>query len=334
MDIRTLGRAQVGALGLGTLALTGGYGSVGAADAIATVRAALDCGVSLLDTADFYAGGAVEELLGRAVAGRRDEAFLATRGGALFSGPARPTSFDGSPGYLRRACEASLRRLGTDRIDLYCLARVDPAVPVEESVGGLAELVAEGKIRHIGLSEASAAQLRRAAAVHPVTALATEYSLWSRDVADEILPTARALGCALVACSPLGRGFLTGALTGADLPAGDYRRNHPRFSPANLPRNQRLLARAERIGRAHGVPLRHLALAWVLSRGEDIVPIPGTRSVAHLDDNLAAAAHRLPDRAAQELAELFAPRAVAGSRIPAPRAATVRTSPSTVKEES
>lgn len=317
---RTLGGAPVPALGLGCLALTGGYGAVAEAEAVATVRAALDRGIGLLDTADFYGGGSVETLLGRAVAGRRDEAFLATRGGALFSGPARPTAFDGSPGYLRTACEASLRRLGTDRIDLYYLARVDPAVPVEESVGALAELVAEGKIRHIGLSEVTGEQLRRAAAVHPVAAVASEYSLWSRDVEDGVLPVARELGSSLVACSPLGRGFLTGTIREPSaLPEGDYRRNHPRFSADNLPRNEALLDRATRIGDEVGVPLRRLALAWVLSRGDDVIPIPGTRSVAHLEDNIAAAAHRLPADAAQALAELFSPQAVAGSRLPRPR---------------
>ncbi|MYW65847.1 aldo/keto reductase [Streptomyces sp. SID8379] len=332
VDTRALGGTPVGALGLGTLAFTGGYGAVGEADAIATVHAALDHGVSVLDTADFYGGGAVEELLGRALAGRRAEAFVATRGGAVFSGPARPTSFDGSPGYLRKACDASLARLGTDHIDLYYLARVDPAVPVEESVGGLAELVAEGKIRHIGLSEAGPDQLRRAAAVHPVAALATEYSLWSRDVEDTVLPAARELGTTLVACSPLGRGFLTGATAGRALPEGDYRRNHPRFSDANLPTNQALLERAGRIGDALDVPLRQLALAWVLSRGTDVLPIPGTRTTAHLLDNVTAARRRLPGWAADELAELFSPEAVAGSRIPAPRPAVA--SAGTVKEAS
>ncbi|SEB30972.1 Predicted oxidoreductase [Streptomyces misionensis] len=318
MEIRKLGAAGplCSAVGLGCLGLTGGYGRVDADAAVDVVRAALDRGVTLLDTADFYGGGSVEELLGRALAGRREQAVIATRGGAVFAGSRRPTAFDGSPAFLRRACEASLRRLGTDHIDLYHLARVDPKVPVEESVGGLAELVAEGKIRHIGLSEAPADVLRRAHAVHPVAAVAAEYSLWSRDVEDAVLPVARELGIGLVACSPLGRGFLAGAV-GANGPAeGDYRRNHPRFAPENLARNRVLLGEAARIAEETGVPLGRLALAWVLTRGEDIVPIPGTVRREHLLENIAAAAERLSAADAARLADCFPADAVAGSRLP------------------
>ncbi|WP_367657999.1 aldo/keto reductase [Streptomyces sp. TG1A-8] len=318
MDIRKLGAAgpEVSAVGLGCLGLTGGYGAVDEDAAVALVREALERGVTLLDTADFYGGGGVERLLGRALAGVRDRAVIATRGGAVFSGSGRPTAFDGSPAYLRQACEASLRRLGTDRIDLYYLARVDPAVPVEDSVGALAELVAEGKIGHIGLSEVSADVLRRAHAVHPVAAVATEYSLWSRDVEDTVLPAARELGVGLVACSPLGRGFLTGTVDAAALGARDYRRNHPRFSPDNAARNAVLLDGAARIAAESGVPLARLALAWVLARGQDVVAIPGTVRRAHLLENIAAAADRLGPAHVDSLAACFPAGAVAGSRLP------------------
>jgi aryl-alcohol dehydrogenase-like predicted oxidoreductase len=315
---RKLGPAGLvtSAVGYGCLGLTGGYGEIGADRAAALVNEALDHGVTLLDTADFYGGGSVEELLGRALAGRRGDAVLATRGGAVFSGPARPTAFVGTPLHLRAACDASLRRLRTDHIDLYHLTRVDPAVPVEESVGGLAELVAEGKIGHVGLCEVTADQLRRAHAVHPVTAVAAEYSLWSRDVEDELLPAARELGVGFVACSPLGRGFLTGAVGPGALRAGDYRRNHPRFAPENAARNRLLLAEAERVAARTGVPLGRLALAWVLAQGEDVVPIPGTTSSAHLAQNLAAVADRLGPADAQRLADCVPAHAVAGSRLP------------------
>ncbi len=318
MERRKLGSAGLvsSAVGYGCLGLTGGYGEVDEGAAATLVGEALDLGVTMLDTADFYGGGAVEELLGRALAGRRGEALLATRGGAVFSGSARPTAFDGSPRHLRAACEASLRRLRVDHVDLYYLARVDPAVPVEESVGGLADLVAEGKIGHIGLCEVSAEQLRRAHAVHPVTAVAAEYSLWSRDVEESLLPAARKLGVGFVACSPLGRGFLTGAVDPAALSAHDYRRNHPRFAPDNAPRNRALLDEADCVAGSTGIPLGRLALAWVLARGEDVVPIPGTLSSRHLAENVAAAADRLNPADAQRLADCFPAEAVAGSRMP------------------
>lgn len=318
MEHRQLGVAGplVSAVGWGCLGLTGGYGGVDAAAAPALVRDVLDQGVTLLDTADFYGGGEVERLLGGALAGRRDEAVIATRGGAVFSGSERPTSFDGSPEFLRAACEASLRRLGTDRIDLYYLARVDPEVPVEESVGGLADLVAEGKIGHIGLSEVSPGVLRRAHAVHPVAAVASEYSLWSRDVESEVLPTARELGVGFVACSPLGRGFLTGTVATERLAEGDYRRNHPRFAPDNAGRNRILLDAAAEIAADAGIPLGRLALAWVLAQGDDVVPIPGTVRRAHLLENTAAAAERLSSAQAARLAACFPADAIAGSRLP------------------
>ncbi|WP_050512185.1 aldo/keto reductase [Streptomyces rimosus] len=295
------GGPTAAAIGFGTLALVGGYGAVDEETAQATVRQALDLGVTLLDTADFYGGGEIERLVGRAVAGRREDALIATRGGAVFTGAARPTTFDCRPEQLRRACDASLRRLDVDHIDLYYLARVDPAVPVEDSVGGLAELVAAGKVRWIGLSEVSAEQLRRAHRVHPVTALESEYSLWERGIEDEILPTARELGVGLVAHSPLGRGFLAGGLGSAhDLVPGDFRCRQQRFADQRLRRDRRRLAAAEGIAAAHGLSLAQLSLAWLLARGEDIVPIPGTRTAAHLAQNAAAADAVLdPDEAEQ-----------------------------------
>lgn len=323
MELRKLGDTGplTSAVGLGTLGLTGGYGAVGAGDAQNVVREALDRGVTLLDTADFYGGGRVESLLGRAVAGRREDVVIATRGGAVFSGPGRPTAFDGSPEYLRRACEASLRRLGTDRIDLYSLARVDPRVPVEESVGALAGLVAEGKIGHIGLSEVSADVLRRAHAVHPVAAVSAEYSLWSRDVEDDVLPAARELGVGLVACSPLGRGFLTGTVEAAQLGETDYRRNHPRFSVRNAAHNRVLVDAAARVADRTGIPRGRIALAWVLSRGTDVVPIPGTVRASHLRENIAAVADVLGPRDADALAACFPAGAVLGPRLPSRPAA-------------
>ncbi|TXJ74899.1 aldo/keto reductase [Streptomyces lavendulae] len=318
MRYRTLGRngPRVSAVGLGCLALTGGYGPVDRGECANTVRGALDLGVTLFDTADFYADGTNEELLGRALAGRREEAVLATRTGLrprVAGGP--PTVADGRPHTLRSACEASLRRLGTDHIDIYYLGRVDPRVPVEESVGALGELVTEGKIRHVGLCETSADELRRAHAVHPVTALESEYSLWERHIEDDVLPAATAAGVGLVAHTPLGKGFLTGCLVDPeDLGEGDYRRNHPRFQGDNFRANRRIVARAEEALAGTGVSLAQAALAWLLARGPWIVPIPGTRSPRHLADNAAATELRLRDDRSERLMELLSPRLISGSR--------------------
>jgi aryl-alcohol dehydrogenase-like predicted oxidoreductase len=306
MHTRTLGGLTVPAIGLGSLALTGGYGAVDEETAVTTVRRALDLGVTLLDTADFYAGGELERLLGKAVAGRRDEAVLATRGGAVCTDGSRPTEFNGTPDFLRRACDASLRRLGVDHIDLYYLARPDPGVPVEESVGGLAALVDAGKVWQIGLCEVPAELLYRAYHVHPVAALQSGYSLWERGVEAEILPVVRELGIGFVAHSPLGRGFLTGTLSGADqLAPGDYRRRQPRFEAESLARGRLRLVPAERIAGRYGITLGQLALAWLLAQGEDIVPIPGTRTGAHLAENAAAATVSLSPGEVKELAGLF-----------------------------
>jgi aryl-alcohol dehydrogenase-like predicted oxidoreductase len=306
MRTRALGGLTVSAIGLGSLALTGGYGAVDEPTAIATIRRALDLGVTLLDTADFYAGGELERLLGKAIADRRDEAVVATRGGAVFTGAGRPTEFDGTGTFLRDACDASLRRLGVDHIDLYYLARPDHRVPIEESVAGLAALVQAGKVRHIGLSEVPADLLRRAQRVHPVTALQSEYSLWERGIEAEILPAVRELGIGFVAHSPLGRGFLTGTLfDAAQLGPDDYRRRQPRFGAESLARQWPRLEQAWQIADRYGITLTQLALAWLLGQGEDIVPIPGTRTGAHLAENADAATVSLDPGEVKELAGLL-----------------------------
>ncbi|MFD7108146.1 aldo/keto reductase [Streptomyces celluloflavus] len=313
----------VSPIGLGCLAMSGGYGSADQDECLRTVRRALDLGVTLLGTADFYGGGRNEELVGRAVRGRRHEAVLATRGGvrsAMPGGP--PTVVDGSPRSLREACHDSLRRLGTDHIDLYYLARVDRAVPVEDSVEALAGLVREGKIHHIGLSEASAEHLRRAFAVHPVAALETEYSLWERHVEDGILDTARALGVGFVAHTPLGKGLFAGAVTAPDaLGEHDHRRNHPRFQGDNLRHNLLLAQEVAAIAAQLSVTPSQVALAWLLGRGDDIVPIPGTRRAAHLEQNVAAASVKLTDAQNARLNTLTERIGVVGGRTPAHRRA-------------
>jgi aryl-alcohol dehydrogenase-like predicted oxidoreductase len=321
MRYRKLGALEVSAVGLGCLGMSGGYGPADEAQCVDTIRHGLDLGLTLLDTADFYGGGANEELVGRAVAGRRDEVVLATRGGlrpAVPGGP--PKVVDGRPEYLRAACDASLRRLGTDRIDLYYLGRVDPAVPVEDSVGALASLVEAGKVRHIGLSEASPEAIRRAHAVHPVTALESEYSLWERHVEAEILPTVRELGIGFVAHTPLGKGMLTGTLSTVDaFPPGDYRGNHPRFQDGHLRHNQALVDGARDALAGKGVPLGRLILAWLLAQGPDIVPIPGTRRREHLASNLAAADLELSTVETDRLSALVPPERVSGGREPVRR---------------
>jgi len=314
MEYRELAGLTVSAVGLGCLAMTGGYGPADPDECVTTIRKGLDLGLTLLDTADFYPGS--ERLVGRAIAGRRDEVVVATRGGMRSAAPGGPPKiFDGTPDHLRGACTASLRALDVDHIDLYYLARVDPRVPVEESTGALAELVEEGKIRHIGLSEATAGQLRAAHAVHPITALESEYSLWERHVEAEILPAARALGIGFVAHTPLGKGMLTG-----ELPAGfgprDFRSNHPRFQGENLRHNRELVAGAARALGRTGRPLGQLALAWVLAQGKDVVAIPGTRDPDHLAANLAAADIVLTPELLAQLAESVPPDGVSGDRVP------------------
>ncbi|WP_442893278.1 aldo/keto reductase [Aquipuribacter sp. SD81] len=297
MPTRTLGTAgphgplRVSPLGLGCMGMSEFYGAHDDEESTATIRRALDLGVTLVDTADMYGPFTNEELVGRAIAGRRDEVVLATKFGNERLPDGTRLGINGSPDYVRRACDDSLRRLGVDHIDLYYQHRVDPDVPIEDTVGAMAGLVQAGKVRHLGLSEASPATIRRAHAVHPVTALQTEYSLFTRDVEDEILPLLRELGIGLVPYSPLGRGLLTGAITSAaDLDADDRRRSDyfPRFGGDALEANLRLVAEVRRLAEDKGCTPAQLALAWVLAQGEDVVPIPGTRRAQRLEENVGA----------------------------------------------
>ena len=292
MQKRQLGSQglEVSAIGLGCMGMSDFYGGRDEAEAVATLHRALELGVTMLDTADMYGVGSNEELVGRAIKGRRDGVVIATKFGNVRAPDGKPLGVNGKPDYVRSACEASLRRLGVEVIDLYYQHRVDPATPIEDTVGAMAELVRQGKVRHLGLSEAAPATIRRAHAVHPIAALQTEYSLWSRDPEDQILPTVRELGIGFVAYSPLGRGFLTGQIRSPDdLDADDWRRQAPRFQGENFQRNLDLVARIEAIAPRKGCTPGQLALAWVMARGEDIVPIPGTKRRRYLEENLAAA---------------------------------------------
>ncbi|MEU6770736.1 aldo/keto reductase [Streptomyces sp. NPDC046759] len=317
---------SVSAIGLGCMGMSEFYGPTDEAQSLRTLEAALDLGVTLLDTADMYGKGHNERLVGRAVAGRRDQVVLATKFGIRRDerDPRQGRQVDSSPEYCRQAIDASLKRLGVDHVDLYYLHRRSPDIPIEETVGAMAELVTAGKVRHLGLSEVSAETLRRAHAVHPIAALQTEYSLWTREVEQEILPAARELGTALVAYSPIGRGFLTGAITRPeDLDPADFRHSHPRFQEEHLERNARMVERLREVARDAGCTPVQLALAWLLSRGEDIVPIPGTRRETYLRENLAAADVELT---ADQLAAVEAavpPGAVSGERYDPAGMATV-----------
>jgi len=287
------------------------YGTIDEAEAVATIHRALELGVTFLDTADMYGAGANERLVGEAISGQREQVVLATKFGIVRGEDPMDRRISGRPEYVREACEASLRRLEVDHIDLYYQHRVDPDVPIEETVGAMARLVEEGKVRHLGLSEAAPDTIRRAHAVHPISALQTEYSLWSRDPEEEILPTIRELGIGFVAYSPLGRGFLTGQIRAPeDLAPDDFRRFHPRFTGDNFRRNLDLVDRAREIAAERGVTPGQLALAWVLHQGEDIVPIPGTKRRSYLEENVAAADIRLSARDLARIDEV-APRGVA-----------------------
>ena len=321
MKMRRIGRdgPAVSAIGLGCMGMSEFYGPRDEAESIATIRHALDRGINLLDTADMYGPYINEELVGRAIAGRREEAFVATKFGFVRD-PADPDKrvIDGSPAHVRESCEGSLRRLGVETIDLYYLHRLDARVPIEETVGAMAELVAAGKVRHLGLSEVGASTLRRAHAVHPISALQSEYSLWTRDPEGTVLDTCRELGVTLVAYSPLGRGFLSGEIRSfEDFAADDYRRRQPRFQGENFASNLALVDAVRSVADANGVTPAQLALAWVLARGEDIVPIPGTKRRHYLDQNISALEIVLSAADLAAIDAAFPAGAVAGTRYPA-----------------
>ncbi len=314
METRKLGNQglSVSALGLGCMGMSEFYNQGSdEQESIATIQLALDLGVTLLDTADMYGQGENERLVGRAIADRRDRAIIATKFGVLRGEGGSFRGISGQPEYVRQACDASLQNLGVDVIDLYYLHRVDPTVPIEETVGAMAELVEQGKVRYLGLSEAAPDAIRRAHTIHPISALQTEYSLWSRDPEDEILPTVRELGIGFVPYSPLGRGFLSGEFQSPDdFPEGDYRRNSPRFQGENFEKNLELVEQVKEIATAKGLMASQLAIAWLLSQGNDIVPIPGTKRRKYLEENVAAADITLT---AEDLAkiEAVAPKGVA-----------------------
>ena len=320
MEERYLGRSglKVSAMGLGCMGMSEFYGKGDPQESMATIHRAIDLGITFFDTADMYGHGANEELVGQALKGKRDKVVIATKFG-IVRDPADPAKrgINGRPDYVKKACEASLKRLGVDVIDLYYQHRVDPETPIEETVGAMAELVKEGKVRYLGLSEPGAQTLRRAHHVHPIAAVQSEYSLWSREVETEILPACRQLGIGFVPYSPLGRGFLTARIRSQkDLPEGDYRVHTPRFSPENLEKNTKLLAVIDEIAKKHGLTPAQVALAWIYAQGPEIVPIPGAKSRAHLEENVETLKKKISFLDVVRLAEAFPPGVAAGERYP------------------
>ena len=317
MNKRRLGTQglETSALGLGCMGMSEFYGTADEGEAIATIHRALELGVNFLDTADAYGPFKNERLVGRAIKDRRDEVVLATKFGSVRNEQGERLGIRGDREYVLAACNASLERLGTEHIDVYYQHRVDPNTPIEETVGAMAELVEQGKVRYLGLSEAAAETIRRAHAVHPISALQSEYSLWTRDVEDEILPAIRELGIGLVAYSPLGRGFLSGRIHSVDdLEASDFRRANPRFQGENFQKNLDLVERVEELAASKGCTAAQIALAWVLAQGEDIVPIPGTTRVKNLEENVSALDVELSDEELRDLEAVFPKGAAAGDR--------------------
>ncbi len=319
MQYRRLGHSdvQISAVGLGCMGMSEFYGPREDSESLAVIHRALDWGVNFLDTADVYGNGRNEQLVGRALKGRREQAVLATKFGNVRDAAGNFIGINGRPEYVRKACDASLKRLGVDHIDLYYQHRVDRSAPIEETVGAMARLVEAGKVRFIGLSEAAPATIRRAHATHPISALQTEYSLWSRDPENEILSVCRELGITFVAYSPLGRGFLSGKIKSPDdLAADDWRRMNPRFQGENFGKNLALVRRVEEMAQEKGVTPAQLALAWVLAQGQDVVPIPGASRISHLEENIAVAEIALSSRDLERLDEILPLGASAGERYP------------------